>query len=343
MTGLPDTERRRRRATLANPSRAAILWEEGSRKYSLWTRPEGGEGAVWEGLGNRVAGRSGVAWVWGRGLATGWRFARRGSRTGAGPRAGRSRAASLGAGSLQGGDLHLRPPDRGRGLRAGRRRGGGPGPRTSKVADRAAAARPSLSRNVVGQLQLAHAAGRKGLGAGDAGVVLAARPSASTGVRLLAARAADLAGEMSAGRMDLLGLTPAPSLGSGPVGSARLRCPRPRPVATPVPLCPASSTPETRGDTRDGLRRRGDLSHLLPELRPQGAERPVARGTTLSSRTFHFMSRGASVSAPPERLCPGTRCFAPNFLLLYGASDVTPMPWLSIFTDASCPRGHLFA
>lgn len=51
MTGLPDTERRRRRATLANPSRAAILWEEGSRKYSLWTRPEGGEGAVWEGLG----------------------------------------------------------------------------------------------------------------------------------------------------------------------------------------------------------------------------------------------------------------------------------------------------
>lgn len=135
-------------------------------------------------------------------------------QAGAGPGAGRSRAASLGAGPLQGGALHHRPSGRGRGLRAGRRRDGDPGPRTSKVADRAAAARPSLSRNVVGQLQLAHAAVRRGLGAGDAGVVLAARPSASTGSRLLAARAADLAGEMSAGRMDLLGLTPAPSLGS---------------------------------------------------------------------------------------------------------------------------------
>lgn len=136
--------------------------------------------------------------------------------------------------------------------------------------------------------------------------------------------------------MDLLGLIPAPSLGSGPVSSARLPCPRPRPVATPVPLCPASSTPETCGMV---WRRRGDLSHLLPELRPQGAERPVARGTTLSFRTFHFISRGVSLSAPPERLCPGTWCFAPNFLLLYGAPDVTPMPWLSIFTDASCPSG----
>lgn len=133
---------------------------------------------------------------------------------GAGPGDGVEPAASLGAGPLQGGAPHHRPSGRGRGPRAGRRRGGDPGPRAFKVADRAAAARPSLSRNVVGQLQLAHAAVRRGLGAGDAGVVLSARPSASTGSRLLAAPAADLAGEMSAGRMDLLGLTLAPSLGS---------------------------------------------------------------------------------------------------------------------------------
>lgn len=143
MTGFPDAERRRRRVTPAIPSQAAILWEEGSRKYSVWTRPEGGEGAVWAGLGNREAGRRGVAWAWRRGLAT-----------------GRSRAASLEAGPLQGGDLHRRPSGWGRGLRAGRR----PGPRTSKVADRASAARPSLSRNVVGRLQLATPSGEEGWG-----------------------------------------------------------------------------------------------------------------------------------------------------------------------------------
>lgn len=62
-----------------------------------------------------------------------------------------------------------------------------------KVADRTAAAHPSLSRNVVGHLPLAHAATR-GFGAGDDGGVLAAWPSVSIGFLLLAAGAADLAG-----------------------------------------------------------------------------------------------------------------------------------------------------
>lgn len=171
-------------------------------------------GAVSPGLGGGAWRRGGACRELGGGASAGGAICLSDLQAGAGPGAGRSRAASLGAGLLPGGDLHHRPSGRGRGLRAGRRRGGDPGSRTSKVADRAAAARPSLSRNVVGQLQLAHAAVRRGLGAGDAGVVLAARPSASTGSCLLAAPAADLAGEMSAGRMDLLGLTPGPSLGS---------------------------------------------------------------------------------------------------------------------------------
>lgn len=66
---------------------------------------------------------------------------------------------------------------------------------------------------MVRQLALAHAAGKRGLGAGDDGGVLAAWPPASTGFLLLVARAADLAGEMSAGSVDLLGFTPVPAPG----------------------------------------------------------------------------------------------------------------------------------
>lgn len=49
-----------------------------------------------------------------------------------------------GGASRQSGDPLLCPPGQGRGLKAGRRRGGGTGPQTPKVADRPAAAHPSL-------------------------------------------------------------------------------------------------------------------------------------------------------------------------------------------------------
>lgn len=170
---------------------------------------------------------------------------------------------------------------------------------------------------MVRQLALAHAAGKRGLGAGDDGGVLAAWPSASTGFLLLVARAADLAGEMSAGSVDLLGFTPVPAPGVRISGQRQaLVC---VPGLGPLLRLSASAPQRLRlkpaGTLGTVRAERGDLSPGCQSCIPRVQSAPLhVRLPTLSSGTSHFIPRWPQLSALSERLCPGTWCFAPNFL-----------------------------